>query len=104
VEFIPPRRPNPVRLQRTLRLHEVDFHRRVGCRHYLYCLDRAARRTWLSFTCVRCFAFRPRFSETPDDWLVEDALRFIAAGRANRIFPSTEVYLAFRRMPERAQI
>jgi hypothetical protein len=76
-----------VRLHRSLRLHEVDVHRRVGCGSYAGCLDRASRSAWLSFTCVRCFA-----------------LRYLAAGRGNRMFPSTELWLAFHRAPDRTQL
>ena len=81
-------------------MHEVDLHRRVGCARYWSCLDRAVRRSWISFTCVRCFAFRPLFDEREDnDW--ERALAIVARGLGNRLFPSVETYLRYRRVPER---
>lgn len=98
-----PRRPHPVRLRRTLRLHEVDAHRRVGCGRYPECLERAARRAWLSFTCVRCFAFRPQFDESPQ-WTLQDALEHLAAGLGNRAYPGVEWWLASRPAPERTQL
>ena len=98
-----PRRPHPVRLHRTLRLHEVDVHRRLSCTRYLECLDQAARGQWLSFTCVRCFAFRPRFEERID-WPIEEALRYLAEGRGNRVFPSAEAWLACHVSPDRTQL
>jgi hypothetical protein len=94
-----PAHPHPVRLLRSLRIEEVDAHRRAGCRHYLDCLDRSARQGWLSFTCVRCFAFRP-LSDDGGDWSLADALAFLSAGRGNRTFPSVEWYLATRPSPD----
>jgi len=95
--------PNPVRLHRTLRIHEVDLHRRLGCRRYEECLERSAKHQWLSFTCVRCFAFRPRLEEA-DTWSLEEALRYLAAGRGNRIYPNVEWWLAVQCAPDRTQL
>lgn len=97
------RRPNPVRLYRTLRVHEVDVHRRIGCRRYEECLDRAVRLSWLSFTCVRCFAFRPRRLAS-EDWTLQDLARWLAEGRANRMFQDIEEWLARHRAEDRAQV
>ncbi len=96
------RRPNPVRLHRTLRVHEVDLHRRVGCRRYEECLDRSARLCWLSFTCVRCVAFRPRRHAA--DWTVDDLVRHLADGRANRMFQEIDDWLARHRAEDRTQV
>jgi hypothetical protein len=100
-----PARPNPVRLLRTLRPNEVDVHRRAACRHYRQCLDRAARLTWLSFTCVRCFAFRPVHASRPDrDYELGEILRLLSEGRANRMYASLEAYLDAHRGPDRVQV
>lgn len=97
------RRPNPVRLLRTLRVHEVDLHRRIGCRRYEECLDRSVRQCWLSFTCVRCFAFRPR-RHTDPDWSLDDLARWLADGRANRMFHEIDEWLARHRAEDRTQV
>jgi hypothetical protein len=81
-------------------MHEVDLHRRVGCAQYWTCLDRAVRRSWISFTCVRCFAFRPLHEDRAEtDWA--RALAIVARGLGNRLFPSIEMYLRCRRVPGR---
>ncbi len=90
-----------MRLLRTLDYREVDFHRRVACFHYWGCLDRATRRSWVSFTCVRCFAFRPRFDAAGDaETFCAGGLP--APGEGNRLFPNVDWFLAFRRVPDRA--
>jgi hypothetical protein len=104
VDSFATRRPHPVRLHRTLRLHEVDLHRRIGCLHYEGCLKRAAQHTWLSFTCVRCFAFRPREVEPDGSWSLEDSIRYLAAGLANRAFSSVELWLETQPSPGRTQL
>jgi len=97
------RRPNPVRLYRTLRVHEVDLHRRIACRRYDECLDRSVRSCWLSFTCVRCFAFRPRRLDTVD-WTLDDLAHWLAEGRANRMFQDIDAWLVRRRAGDRSQV
>ena len=98
------RRPHPVRLRRTLRLHEVDAHRRIGCLHYEGCLRRAVQHTWLSFTCVRCFAFHPRYLEPDGSWSFEDSIRYLAAGLANKAFPNVERWLETQPAHDRTQV
>ena len=104
MDGLPPARPHPVRLRRTLRLHEVDTHRRIGCAHYEECLRRSAQHTWLSFTCVRCFAFRPRYAELDEPWSFSDSVRFLAGGLGNRPFPRVEYWLATQPGRDRAQV
>ena len=99
MESVVSRIPNPVRLRRTLELREVDLHRRIGCVRYRRCLDHAIANAWISFTCVRCFGFRPRCDEN-FDW--DAALEFLARGLANRLFPTVDDYVRSRRAPERS--
>jgi hypothetical protein len=55
----PDAKPNPVELPAPInpeggRKQSVEMHRNLFCVHYDDCLDEAVKRSWNSFTCVRC--------------------------------------------------
>jgi len=55
----PDAKPNPVELPAPInpeggRKQSVEMHRNLFCVHYDHCLDEAVKKSWNSFTCVRC--------------------------------------------------
>lgn len=53
----------PTELQNTINPEpsgkhaSVEFQRNLFCNHYDECLDEAVKKSWNSFTCVRCPLF-----------------------------------------------
>jgi hypothetical protein len=61
-------RPNPVELPAPInpeggRKQSVETHRNLFCLHYDNCLDEAVKRSWNSFSCVRCGFYRTNRGE-----------------------------------------
>lgn len=56
---VPEARPNPVELPAPInpeggRKQSVELHRNLFCSYYDGCLDEAVKKSWNSFTCIRC--------------------------------------------------
>ena len=47
------------RLNDTLALEAVDYHRNEDCVDYEDCLDLASKSRWPSFSCLDCKAYKP---------------------------------------------
>jgi len=57
--------PRPSPRRSVLPIEAVDAHRDIWCRHYDSCLDVAARRGWISWSCASC-PLRGMVQEKPD--------------------------------------
>lgn len=63
IEMSTEAKPNPIELPAPINPDgtfetSVEAHRNLFCVHYDECLDNAVRRSWNSFTCVRCTFYR----------------------------------------------
>jgi hypothetical protein len=47
-------------LKNTLKIDEVQKHRKIDCEKYSQCLDIAVEYQWKGFSCRNCEEFKPK--------------------------------------------
>jgi hypothetical protein len=70
--------PNPVPLDELLTIDGVTHYKRIDCRRYTWCLDKAANAGWQQFHCNSCTAYVAMPSDDPQ--------RKISLGKIGKLF------------------